>query len=369
MKHSPDELKNDDWLDYVSRFPVAFAQVREDANVDSWIASNLQAGSRGIMIGSGGCTAALLASMNKFESLTLVDMNRSQLDLAKAKISFLRDYEPIERLDLLGHSHSYNQQGNLSVAYSAEFRRIQIREDAFGPISTVSKLGLDYVGRYELLFARLQYVLSEPEITKSLLCLDSPQEQVDFMEAHPEYMGRLEMAFNEVMVLPNLVRLFGVDATQNSVVPFSEHFLHRTRHVIQTLPAASNPYLAQLLSGKFKKDVRYPWLDLPRQDFQTQIEYRLSAMLPYLSDSNDLFDFIHLSNIVDWLSEHDARALLELASMRLRKGGWLIVRQLNSDLPLKALCQSLSWQRETGNTLHANDRSFFYKDIHVAIKE
>ena len=369
MRSLPDEIRNDNWLEYASIFPVAFAQVREDAKVDHRIASNLPMGSQGVMIASGGCTAALLAAMDKFECLTLVDMNQSQLELTRAKLSFLSDYAPSDRLRFLGHLDHATRSENLGNVLAEELRRIQIREDTFGPIKDVSRLGLDFAGRYEVLFARLQHVLSESQTTESLLCLKNPTEQVNFLNTHPEYTPSLENAFSQVMTLPNLVHLFGKEATQNSVLPFSRHFLKRTLQVIGTLPAASNPYLAQLLSGKFTRDVKYPWLDLPRQEIQTQIKYERSAMATVLNVSREQFDFIHLSNILDWLSRDDATALLEVASKRLRKGGWLIIRQLNSDLPIRDLCPSLVWQRETADKLHATDRSFFYQKLHVARKE
>lgn len=369
MRSFPDDIKNDNWLEYASKFPVAFAQVREDSEVDHQIAASLPMGSQGVMIASGGCTAALLAAMDKFESLTLVDTNQSQLELTKAKLSFLSDYAPSDRLRFLGHLDHSTRSENLKNNLTEELRRIQIREDCFGPIDDVSELGLDFAGRYELLFARFQHVLSESQTTDTLFCLKNPTEQANFLITNPEFERSLENAFSQVMALPNLVRLFGKEATQNSVLPFSTHFLKRTIQVIRSLPAASNPYLAQLLSGEFKRDVRYPWLVLPRKEIQTQIKYERSAMATVLNVNSEQYDFIHMSNILDWLSLADAKALLEVASKRLRKGGWLIIRQLNSNLPIKDLCPTLAWQRETAEKLHAKDRSFFYQKLHMGRNE
>lgn len=369
MRNIPHEIRDDNWVGYAATFPIAFAQVREDPLIDQWVERQLPAASHGIMIASGGCTAALLASSNKFERLTLVDMNLAQLELAKVKIALLCDYEPSERLGLLGHRNQSSETAQGSGLQFDELKRLQIKADVFGPIETVSMVGFDYVGKYELLFGRLQHVLSDTRSTEVLLGLNDPSEQMNFLRINPTYLERLESALSEVMALPNLVRLFGVEATQNSVLPFAEHFLKRTLYAIETFPAASNPYLAQFLLGKFTKRACYPWLDLPQQQLHTQVKYKHSAMAQELHESVEQFDFIHLSNILDWLNKEDAKSLLELASTRLKKGGWLIIRQLNSNLPIVDLCRSLGWQQEIAAKLQAKDRSFFYQKLHIARKE
>jgi S-adenosylmethionine-diacylglycerol 3-amino-3-carboxypropyl transferase len=364
MNHIPPAIQSDNWLDYAASFPIAFAQVREDALTDQWIANRLPAAAQGIMIASGGCTAAALAASGRFERLMLVDMNPAQLAVAKLKVAFVSDYSTEERLDLLGHG-----LGQHTSMQSEELKSHQIPADIFGDFETVSAIGLDYTGRYELLFARLQHVIADTATTAALLKLDSPTKQADFLKEHPAYVEQLKQAFAEVMALPNLVRLFGEEATQNSVMLFSEHFYQRTIHAIETLPAASNPYLAQLLLGQFTATAMYPWLELPKQPIHTRIEYKQSAMAQALGESSESFDFIHLSNILDWLSMQQAKALLEAAAAKLKKGGWLIIRQLNSNLSIAELCNSLTWQADIAARLHQEDRSFFYQKLHIARKE
>jgi len=76
-------------------------------------------------------------------------------------------------------------------------------------------------------------------------------------------------------------------------------------------------------------------------------------------------DFVHLSNILDWLSPDAARRTLDLAGAALRDDGWVIVRQLNSTLDIPALGARIRWHRESSEALLARDRSFFYRAIHV----
>ncbi|HVR73335.1 MAG TPA: hypothetical protein VMT52_03350 [Planctomycetota bacterium] len=80
------------------------------------------------------------------------------------------------------------------------------------------------------------------------------------------------------------------------------------------------------------------------------------------------FDFVHLSNILDWLSPVEARDTLELAWGALRRGGLIVIRQLNSTLSIPDLDARFEWLDAFSAPLHAADRSFFYRAIHVGRK-
>lgn len=352
-----------DWLEEAARFPVAFAQVREDALIDRFIAGQLPEKARGLMIASGGCTAALLAAEGRFAHLTLADLNLAQLDLARLKLAMVAEQTPHERMELLGHTPMPAETRKTRLIEVMD--RHGIAPDRFGPIDRVAEAGLDQVGRYEWLFHQLRQAIGDADTTESLMRLENTDAQAAFLRDQPAYVARLERAFAEVMALPNLVRLFGEGATQNAVMPFAQHFLRRTEHVLHSLPAATNPWLAQLLLGRFEATA-YPWLDLPQQSIATQIDYQLGAMAEVLAQTDERFEFIHLSNILDWLSADEAAALLERAATRLRPGGWLIIRQLNSALDIPALGAKLDWQTDISARLHAQDRSFFYQSLHIA---
>jgi len=75
------------------------------------------------------------------------------------------------------------------------------------------------------------------------------------------------------------------------------------------------------------------------------------------------YDFVHLSNILDWLSPEQAAATLDLAWVALRPGGWTLIRQLNSSLDIQALGGRFDWQDRPASALHNRDRSFFYRKL------
>jgi hypothetical protein len=59
------------WVDEALRMPVAFAQVREDPRVDLAVVERLRRGDlSGLMIASGGCTAAALVASGASRSCT-----------------------------------------------------------------------------------------------------------------------------------------------------------------------------------------------------------------------------------------------------------------------------------------------------------
>ena len=91
-------------------------------------------------------------------------------------------------------------------------------------------------------------------------------------------------------------------------------------------------------------------------------------MTETLEGHREEFDFVQLSNILDWLSPENAARNLELAWQSLRSGGWIFIRQLNSSLDIPALCDRFEWHTKQAKAMHATDRSFFYRKLHVGRK-
>ena len=318
------------------------------------------------MIASGGCTAVFLAYMEKLRHLTLVDMNPAQIALCKLKFMLASNFDSHDRLTLLGHKilPARERQNFLQDA----FQQLEYDPNILGSLDWVAEFGPDFVGRYELLFKRLQYVIDDENNVKKLLSFHDLAQQSQFMQSHASLDKKMHLAFEEVMALPNLIKLFGEEATQNSVMSFSKHFYTRTLEAIHNFPTATNPYLAQMLMSQFTSDAVYPWLSLPKGVSNTQIKYCLSSMLDALLVSKEKYDFIHLSNILDWLNKEQATALLELSFKRLKEGGWVIIRQLNSSLDIPALYPDFYWDLDNAENLHKMDRSFFYQKLHIARK-
>ncbi len=356
------------WVADAARLPLAFAQVREDPLLDLWVVERVGPRARVIMIASGGCTAALLAASGQVAQLHLADINPAQLALTRLKLRLLQTADTSERLALLGHAAMDPDERAARVG--EELTALGLPATIFGPVERWSQLGPDDAGRYEEVFARLRARLAGvvDELDAVLNRTDlSAQERA----AAPETpLGRaLDAALDEVMALPNLVALFGEQATRNRVEAFARHFAHRTRHALATLPARTNPYLWQMYRGRFSDGVVYPWFTASAPPRLPEVVCTPADMVTVLRSAGGDHDFVHLSNILDWLSEDEARRTLELAAAALRPGGYVLIRQLNSTLDIPALGPAFAWDTGRAAELHARDRSFFYRALHLGRKQ
>jgi S-adenosylmethionine-diacylglycerol 3-amino-3-carboxypropyl transferase len=316
------------------------------------------------LIASGGCTAAALVSRARIEALHLVDPNPAQIALTRLKLELLRGVAPADRLRLLGHAPL--DPATRAARLGESLDRLGLRADALGPVDRVAAQGPDHAGRYEHLFSALRAELAEHATSiEALLHLSDPDEQA--RRVHPnEPLGEaLDLALAEVMALPNLVALFGEGATRNPREPFHAHFAGRLRWILATKSAAENPFLWQMLLGRFAPGAEHLWLRQPVSSATPRVDWHASPMVPVLQENREEFDLVHLSNILDWLDPDEARETLESAFCALRAGGSVIVRQLNSTLDIPALCARFVWDRDAGAMLLERDRSFFYRAVCV----
>lgn len=350
-----------DFIENAKHLPLAFAQVREDALLDLQIVERLGSDLSILMIASGGCTAALLATCPNISRMHVTDINPAQIALCKLKLKILEECDHKARLELSGHSHLTPELRTRLLREHLE--TLGYSDDVFGPIEQAGIHGPDHMGRYEFLFAALR-----EKIGKNLVTLSNAIDQNKFPEQAT--INALQYAFEEVMELPNLGALFGEEATQNAVKPFSKHFFEQTLMILKsaTLPASKNPYLHQMLLGTFKENIYYPWITQDSPVSMPEMRYSHSSMLETLKKSSDFYQFIHLSNILDWLDEKQASDLLQCAYRRLTKGGCIFIRQLNSKLNIPQICKELEWDDVYARKLLKEDRSFFYPKLHVGVR-
>lgn len=235
--------------------------------------------------------------------------------------------------------------------------------NALGPNGVLATAGLDQAGRYEHLFAALRAELLEhAEALESLMNLRDPFEQSRRCAPDAPLGRALDAALNNTLAKENIAALFPAAAAAATLVLHSHHFAKRIRWALATLPAADNPYLSQILLGRFRGPVT-PWLAAPRPSRLPEVRWHMSDMGAYLDGLRAEADVIQLSNILDWLSAERAAAVLAAARRALRPGGWIIVRQLNSPLDIPALGDGLRWLDGPSRSLHATDRSFLYRRL------
>jgi len=355
-----------DWIAVAERLPLYFAQVREDPAIDITAMREARARPRVVLVASGGCTAPVLAAGGA-SSIHLVDINPAQLVLARLKLRLLAECEPEERLSILGHLPM--DPSHRSTALEGHLRALASTPEVLGPVELLATDGPDHSGRYERLFAELrrQISVARPALD-SVLAEGDLRTQRDALERSATLLRTLGRGWDYVMDQETLVRVFGPDATRNRRQEFSRHFHEQTRAALGRFPIAENPYLCQVLLGRYPPARPAPWLELPRQRVETAVTASHARMLDALNalDAASI-DFVHLSNILDWLSLDEASATLDAAVRALTPGGVVIVRQLNSRLDVRTLT-AVRWDDAFSRRLLVADRSFFYREIHFGRK-
>jgi S-adenosylmethionine-diacylglycerol 3-amino-3-carboxypropyl transferase len=350
------------WVERAAVLPIAFAQVREDPIVDLAAVKMLGPGTRVMMVASGGCTAAFLAARAQLSHLHLVDLNAAQLGLTRLKLHWLANTTQKERSELLGHT---TMPVDLRIeAVMRSCRTLGIKSRIFGPIECFAN-GLDYSGRYEKLFAALQERLSEfADNIKILLSLSDLKAQRNLLSRRGLGVA-IDDAIAIVMRKNNLVRLFGEAATANRRQSFARHFIERTRWAISHLPAASNPWLAQVLIGSYQHS-KAPWLSAKPPAHLPKFSFYQSDLTSAIDRVRGPLDMIHCSNVLDWLTPGQAATLLSRCLKKLRPGGLIIIRRLNSMLDIPACEPRFQWL--AADRLQRQDRSFFYRSLHLGRK-
>ncbi|MCA9803747.1 MAG: DUF3419 family protein, partial [Cyanobacteria bacterium HKST-UBA02] len=264
--------------------------------------------------------------------------------LARFKLWLLDNCKTEERLALLGHLDMPGVKRSGSLLRI--LKDLHLPDDILGDLDCtgLAGRGADFCGRYEILFEALRAELAQSD-------------------------GDLDRAFAATMTPENLLRVFGPDAVHNPARPFHEHFADRTRLALTLYERKSNPYLCQVLDGCFADGALYPWLTMEAPETLPSLSFETGTMIGFLSrQQSGSLDFLHLSNILDWLEAETAESLLAKASRALAPGGLLIVRQLNSSLDIRSFREGLAWLPELSENLLASERSFFYRDLHVGIK-
>jgi S-adenosylmethionine-diacylglycerol 3-amino-3-carboxypropyl transferase len=337
--------------------PLAFAQTREDPTLDLACVQNKRAKSMW-MIASGGCTAALIAASGQLEQLILVDINSAQLGLTQLKISLL-EYGSKERHTILGHLPMDPYQ---RFQYLSDFlAKHNFHADLFGPLEECAQQGLDYFGRYEWLFESLRAKLKDQERRYIDLILEektTPNLQL--------IKDILRPIFMETFNLSSLQTLFSPQATQNALLPFHEHFLCQTLMAFCETTVRSGYFLSSMLGSSIKRPPL--WTFLPKTQTISRLEYLKMTANEGLKPYCNSIDVIHLSNILDWLSEEEAKETLSLAYHALAPKGIMIVRQLNSNLVIPKLIEGLHWVTLEGKPLIRQDTSFFYRSLTIGTK-
>lgn len=297
---------------------VQFAVVREDPDlfVPFLKKNNIETV---LMICSGGCNALTYQSCINNLKIDLVDFNESQITHTQQKIQTLIEGN-IEKLDQL------NSSGN----FESLFRQL-------------SSFLFEFVVDRELL---QQYFQGKVELELSKIFLN------------PYWTIAFELFFSDAI----LNTMFGPEATQHaSEGSYPKYFRNRIETALIRKDYKENYFLHHFFLDKYLKDCRPTYYNSrPRIDNFNYIHGQIDDFL-----SLEQYNFIDISNILDWMNPHKANNLItKLCEMK--SGSFLIFRQLNNQKDYeKLLYPTFTYLKDESEKFTSHSRSMFYEKISV----
>lgn len=319
-------------------FPFQFGIVREDPQ---WEHAFFPREGTLLCIASAGDTALSLALSRPEQAVVVVDINPDQLALVERKRQALG----------LGVEE---QKAKFHVGESAE--------------------ALDTGGAFEALFATFasfvhRFVFPLAEVERAMEVArdeDKPLREVMDLDAtlfsSPYWTVAFELAFSDSL----LHAMFTTAATQHARDPYPVYFQALIERGLRRDDAATNPWLHHLFFGRYL-DVPECWPPLFRNR-ERETCPTLTSHAGTLLDAPDLAAVIgvSLSNIFDWMDAKEGETLISELGKRLPEGARLIIRQLNSDAPVRDwLAPDFDLEEpdaaELQRTFGEQDRSLFYE--------
>lgn len=315
--------------------PIQFAVVREDPEIETTLMQTLPVGSRVMLIGSGGCTALTLSARFPSVAFTIVEPNKSQIELIEKKLLALK-------------SPARNQK--------------------FG-IGTDSALALNNCGNFESLFRSLrnflyEFVLDREDWIK-IFSSDNHAALIDRAFASKYWPVAFQLFFSD----PILVAMFGPQAIQHATPgSYPRYFQNVFEKGLKGKGASTNYFLHHVLLGHYldRKDSLPAYLT---EDFSKPPRLKFLNHLVQEVQSYSEFDLLSFSNIFDWMDTSDVGHLARKIGDEAKSGAYLVYRQLNNDKDLHPLFgKGFRFDKDLALKLHALDRSLFYSSLHVARK-
>ncbi len=358
------------------RSPLQFAVQREDPRLEEKLLDSLGQGPKRFFgITAAGDTLLQLSARTDLTELIGADIDSRQTAWTRFKLAAAGQLSRKDFCRALGISQideSVREQligrvlGNLSPDDRTFFKseRAFFAKGAFddGTFERVFACWRAFLERFVAPRERIQaFFEGEAAVREELLA--SELWPVSF-----------ELFFHQSL----LAALFGPDAIQHAPPgSFTRHFRARFEWALRQPDAAGNPYLSQVLRG------RYGALDgtqgLP--DFLgtslfpkvaegvRKVSCHTGRVSEVLAAHPGPYQLLQLSNILDWLSEAETESLVSPVLDNLAPGGFLLVRQLNNVRPLPTQwMKHLDFDPAFERSLHASDRSFFYSAIRVGRK-
>jgi S-adenosylmethionine-diacylglycerol 3-amino-3-carboxypropyl transferase len=346
---------------------LRYANVWEDADVLCEALADVARGARLLSIASAGDNVLGLLTLDPRE-VVAVDLSRAQLACLELRLAAFRRLDRTRVLAFLGVLPDADRRATyreLRPDLSAEARSLW---DGRAPELAQ---GILQAGRFEHYFRLFRrWVLPLIHGRSTVRALREPRsleaQRAFYRERWDTPRWRLLFrAFFSRVVMGRLGRDPAFFSHVQGAV--GARILERTRHALTELPVAGNPWLAWIVTGNFPPEAVPRYLQAEHFD---AIRERLDRVRlvhgPVEHAAVGRFEGFNLSDLFEYMSsaEHAAcyARLLAAASPRARLVYWnmLVPRGIPDGLadrvqPLAARAAEL----------HARDRAWFYRALHV----
>lgn len=311
---------------------LQFAVVREDPRLEADLIA--ERGARhALLVGSAGCTALHLRARFPALAITLVDLNPAQLAHVQRKLDALAGGRP----------------------------------PAAWNVGTDDPDGLHEAGNFERLFRLFRTVLDLfvlPADERAARLAD-PQARWDDVLRHPYWRVAFATAFGDELLLA----MFGPNAIQHAPPgSYPDYFRRQLEAGLAAGDRAVNPWLHHVLLGRYRDDPAAwpPFLREPPADLRP-----FASLTAGLLDVPSFapFDFVSLSNVLDWMDDASCRALLGRLGAELRPGATVLWRQLNDPRPLTGYAAAaFTFDAAADAERTRRERSLFYDRVHTGTR-
>ncbi len=358
------------------RSPLPFAVTREDPRLEERLLDQLGAGPKRVFgITGAGCTLLHLAARPDVVSLIGADIDPVQTCWARFKLQASRALSRKDFCRAVGISHVDPQArealiGRVAQALSVEDRTLLKAHGVFFAGGAFDE------GTFERLFACWRafverFIAPREQIHR---IFEGDRDAAEAMTASDLWPVSFELFFHQSL----LFALFGGDAVQHAPPgSYPRYFRARFEWALAQPDAPANPYLSHLLRGRYgaldRREALPDYL-LPERYAQLEgsagkVTCETADVARALSLHPGPYDMIQLSNILDWSSPEETRALSAPVLEHLAPGGLLLVRQLNNVRPLPtSWMEALDFDPALERALHSLDRSFLYSAVRVGRK-
>lgn len=329
-----------------------------------------------LMVASSGENALSLLTQDFVAELYAVDINVAQLHLCELRRTATEYLTRDEQLLLLGADPA-------TVNSMGASRRIELYQHLASRLPGASRtfwdscqdrdiaFGVQHVGRNEVLMHDLQNQLQAAGFAP----LQRPL--VD------EELSAWKKVYWDLMTPTYIRDVFGLssEGLAARIAGIAGYLGECHFRALQEADANRNPYLTTVFTNCYATVAGEEGLPLYLQkhgwaalrDLGTQRLHLLSGsifeQMHVLADTQGRFDLISISNIADWMSDEQFRAMVAQARDCLNNGGALLARTgTGSSMTLEIMGQYLQADVEFNNQLSRIERGPWFRTIAVGFR-